>query len=209
MSEYVVHFTKEVLGRTAYDSQISILYHRTVRALSAFGAARRFDALGDTQRCACFSEIPLDRLNRLVERRSRYGVGFSQDALVRAGGGRVWYIDNESALASSFRQLMNANTQSPLDASSPLWKLTPFIDFPGSYGETEYRFEWEREWRVPGGLTFSPPDVAFLFVPEELHSQARVFFDQAELQNIGPSYRCPLLDPLWADDRIQQALALI
>lgn len=209
MSEYVVHFTKPTSERTPYESSISILYHREIRAVTAFGAARKLDALNETQRSACFSEIPLDRLDRLVQRRSRYGVGFSQDVLTRAGGGRVWYINNDSNLADSVRQLISQNVAPPMDVDSPMWKLTPFIDFPGVYGATEYRFEWEREWRVPGGLRFVPEEVSFLFIPEEFHSRARTFFDEAELENIGPSYRCPILDPIWPDERIQEALATI
>jgi hypothetical protein len=56
-------------------------------------------------------------------------------------------------------------------------------------------------------LYFSTDEVAFLFVPEHLHSHARTFFSTAEEANIGPSYRCPILDPLWSDERIQEALA--
>jgi hypothetical protein len=190
-----------------YWSMLSILSNGTLKARTRFGAARRLDALGDSQQAACFSEVPLDRLDRLVERRSKYGIGFHQDFLVESGGGRVWYVDTESELASSVRTLISHKVGPPMDLSSPLWDLTPFIDFAGSYGSIEYRFEWEREWRVPGGLTFSPDQVSFLFIPAELHSQARRLFDDAERMNTGPNYRCPFLDPLWADDRIQAALA--
>jgi hypothetical protein len=142
MSEYVVHFTRDIPGKTAaYDSQLSILYNREVRAVSSFGAARRFEGLAETQRCACFSEVPLDRLDRLVERRSQYGVGFSQDVLIKAGGGRVWYLDNDGGVAASFREVMAKYVTSPLDVTSPFWRLAPFVDFPGTYGSTEYRFE--------------------------------------------------------------------
>jgi len=93
------------------------------------------------------------------------------------------------------------------EASSPFWNLAPFVDFPGTHGSTEYRFEWERESRVPRRLFFSTDEVAFLFFPENLHSHARTFSCTAEEANIGPSYRCPILDPLWPNERIQEALA--
>jgi hypothetical protein len=208
MSEYVVHFTKDIPGvTTAYDAQLAILGSREIRAVTCFGTARNYPALADTQRCACFSEVPLDRLDRIVARRSRYGVGFSQDFLVRAGGARVWYLDNYGNPAAGFNQVVNQYLTPQVDISSPIWGITPFVDFPGFYGSTEYRFEWEREWRVPGGLRFSTTDVAFLFIPEEYHPQARIFFDEAEVKNYGPSYRCPILDPLWSDDDVQRALA--
>src|SRR5262245_7804519 len=77
MSEYVVHFTKDVGESTsAYSSMLSILSAGEIGSYTRFGAARSLDALGDTQNSACFSEIPLDRLNRLVYRRSQFGIGF-------------------------------------------------------------------------------------------------------------------------------------
>jgi hypothetical protein len=44
-----------------------------------------------------------------------------------------------------------------------LWNLTPFIDrvMPGTY-----EWDWEREWRVPGGFQFTFDDVAFVITPE-------------------------------------------
>ncbi len=160
MSEYVVHFSRDVPGGvSAYGSMLSILASGKLGARSRFGAARKLDALGDTQKSACFSEIPLDRLDRLVERRSRYGIGFRQDVLVQAGGGRVWYLDSETEPALALQSLIGQKLGPPMDVSSPLWNLTPFIDFPGTYGSTEFHFEWEREWRVPGGLAFAPQQV--------------------------------------------------
>lgn len=198
-----MHFTKEgSTGTSAYSSMLSILSSGEISARSPFGVARKLEPLDKTQQSACFSEIPLDRLDRLVERRSSYGIGFHQDYLVKAGGGRVWYIDNESHLARSVQELVALESGSPIDAPNPLWKLTSFIDLSGG----RYRFEWEREWRVPGGLAFSTDQVAFLFIPEDLHSRARKFFDDAGRENTGPNYRCPFLDPLWPDDLMQFAL---
>lgn len=206
MSEYVVHFAGAG-EESAYDQMLSILSSRSVQAANAFGAARRLGALDLTQRCACFSEIPLDRLNRLVEHRGPYGIGFHQKALVAAGGGRVWYVDKDSCSHVAIQELMRERIGPPMAMESPLWQVTPFIDFPGDYGGAEYHFEWEREWRVPGGFEFDVAEVRFLFIPEEQHKNARKFFEQARIEHSGPSYTCPFLDPLWDDDRIQEALA--
>ena len=210
MSEYVVHFAKAGPDPlSAYTSMLSILSSGTVRAHTRFGSARNLDALGDTQQSACFSEIPLDRLDRLVTRRSQYGVGFRQDVLAREGGARVWYLDRGSPAEIAFQELKSKLIGPPMDTENSFWRLTPFIDIMGSYGAGEYRFEWEREWRVPGGLHFSPDTVAFLFIPESLQGQARLFFDQAEASRSGPNYRCPFLDPSWPDYKIQWALSSV
>ncbi|MEV7431448.1 abortive infection system antitoxin AbiGi family protein [Nocardioides sp. NPDC092400] len=161
--------------------------------------------MGDTQKAACFSEVPLDRLDRLVERRSKYGVAFRQEFLTQRGGARVWYVENDGAVAQSIREMVTARAVPGMDVDDTFWKMTPFFDFPSE--AYDYQFEWEREWRVPGGLTFQPADVAFLFIPENLHSAARAFFDDHEAEGTGPSYKCPYLDPLWPDERLQAVFA--
>jgi hypothetical protein len=206
MSEYVVHFTRDS-DRSALENMLAILGSQRLVPGGAFGAGRRLDATGAPQESVCFSEIPLDRLDRLVERRgTKYGIGFRQDVLVAAGGGRVWYVDKDGDVASAVNRVIGLAMGPPFEPDHPIWHLTPLIDFPGEYGQTQYRFEWEREWRVPGGLDFATGDVAFLFVPEEQHGAARTFFANPETEHLGPAYHCPILDPLWPDERIQEAL---
>lgn len=207
MSEYVVHFTRDTPEQSAYDTMMSILDQRRLVPGGRFGAARRREGLTAPQEAVCFSEIPLDRLDRIVGRRgSKYGIGFAQDVLVAAGGGRIWYIDKGGQLAAAVREVIDTASGPPLDTSHPVWRLTPFIDFPGDYGDTRYRFEWEREWRVPGELHFTPDQVAFLFIPAELHETAQRFFQNARVDNFGPAYDCAFVDPLWTDESIRAAL---
>jgi hypothetical protein len=68
------------------------------------------------------------------------------------------------------------------DLNDLTWKLTPFIDnvMPGRYA-----FEWEREWRVPGGLIFTLADIAFVITP----GGDRHLFEQ------NPSLDAPLIGP--------------
>jgi hypothetical protein len=202
MSDYVVHFTRDTEDRSAYGAQMGILGSGNVRARSRFGSATHIDAVAESQKCACFSEVPLGQLDRLVRRRSRYGIGFHQDFLIRAGGGRVWYLPDASPQLAAFREVVQRDMRGGVDPDDAIWRLTPFVDRVSA----EYAFEWEREWRVPTGLAFEPADVAFIFVPEERHGAARAFFWDGN-EGAGPAYRCPILDPLWPDDRFQEALA--
>ena len=80
------------------------------------------------------------------------------------------------------------------------------IDAPGVYDRREYLFDWEREWRHIGSMSFEPEDVAFLLIPEELHSKARSFFEGAYRDNLGPAYLCPYVDPSWDRGKIMGAL---
>lgn len=156
MSDYVVHFTDDV------DTLVAILKEGQVRPSGPFGWARNIAQVADQHRSACFSEIPLDLIDRLVKRHGRYGLGFRKDFLKSNGGARVWYLDADGhpsrALYERVRDLLHTQ-----DFTDQLWTLTPFIDLviPGRYD-----FDWEREWRVPGELSFNLSDVALVVTPD-------------------------------------------
>jgi hypothetical protein len=90
--------------------------------------------------------------------------------------------------------------------TEPIWWLTPFIDVTGDYGTGSHRFEWEREWRVREDFIFDTDDVAFLVLPEGLHSAAQGFFMGHLQENSGSAYLCPYLDANWDRDRVRIAL---
>lgn len=210
MSEYAVHFTKGTPTTSPYDTIMDILFQGKIDPSGPYGAARKKPALGASQKSACFSEIPLDLLDRLVKRRrSLYGIGFSKEILINAGGAPVWYMEKDSVPQRALFEIIESRFVGAVDPGDPLWKVTPFIDFPGIYRGIPFHFEWEREWRVPGGLEISPREVAFLFIPEEEHSAARAFFKDAENDGNGPSYDCPFVDPRWGSEEIQRAFSAI
>jgi hypothetical protein len=222
LSDYLVHFTRDpgtphrglletltgtVRKATAYDAMMGILSSGVLRpGKEPFGCARRIDEIKETQRSVCFSEIPLDLLGRLVERRSLHGIGFAKDFVREQGATPVWYVEKGSPVQAAIESLIAKATSSSVRLDDPVWKLTPFIDHPGDYYGSPYRFEWEREWRHPGELSFAPEDVAFLFIPEDLHDAARRFFEDVAYDNRGPVYRCPFLDPRWPMESVRRAL---
>ena len=122
------------------------------------------------------------------------------------GGTPLWYVDRDSPQAEAVRKMIQAKVAAGVDPADPFWKLTPFLDHPGVYNGRPYRFEWEREWRVAGDVHFEPEDVAFLFIPEELHEQARQFFAAVKIEHSGPSYECAYIDAGWPIERIEEAL---
>jgi hypothetical protein len=204
MSDYVVHFTREDGGRTAYTNIMGILSAGVIRARNPFGIARPTAPAG-TQHAVCFSEIPMHLVTRLAARRGDYGIGFTKAFLLERGGAPIWYLERGSPTALAVNQLVSMALSTP-STTSPIWTLTPFIDSPGSYTSGSYRFEWEREWRHVGDLEFQFSDPAFLVIPEALHRAARAFFQNAKDENFGPGYDCPFLDPRWDLARVQAAL---
>jgi hypothetical protein len=172
----------------------------------ALGAGRNLAEVRDLHRVVCFSEIPLDMLDRLIERRSLYGIGFRKDVVVAKGGAPLWYLDKDGVQAKIIQQQIRTAIAGGVDPGDQIWQLTPFIDNPGNYPGRNYRFEWEREWRVVGDFTFTPDDVAFLFLPEDDHDKTRQFFADVQVENSGPSYLFAYIDPRWDLDKIEKAL---
>lgn len=200
MSKYVVHFAKESPPKTAYDNAISILYGRRIVAANAFGAGRH---LTPARRSVCFSEVPLHQLKRLADLRGRHGIGFRKEYIVERGGGPILYAYKDTKQAKAINAMVHAAAN---NSNSPVWDVAPFVDLPGTYGKSKYLYEWEREWRHVGDLDFSETDPAFLIIPEDLHEAARAFFHSAKIENVGPSYQCPFIDPYWGEDQIEDAL---
>jgi len=168
MSDNLVHLTKE------RSTAATILRTLRLRAINPYGAVRKLPQLAESQRVACLSEIPLAHLPRLVERHGRYGVGFRKSFVQAAGGNPVWYLHkNSPAQLALFEEIRRTAYISPPEPGSWLWRITPFIDYPGAYGSVHYEYDWEREWRHVGDLAFHPEDVAFLFAPAEEHDLVR------------------------------------
>jgi hypothetical protein len=203
MSNYVVHFTKNFNKRSAYNNMLSILHGRQITAISPFGIAYKQAPAPEMQKAVCFSEVPLHRLGRIADKRSKYGIVFKKDFVIHRHGNPILYAYKDGQLHKSIRTMMKENKNDP---DAKVWDMTPFVDAPGAYGKSTYFFEWEREWRKIGNFTFGVDDVACLIIPEELHSAAVGFFQTAKAENIGPAYECPFIDPYWSRKKIEKAL---
>lgn len=140
MSQYLVHFTK--------DPQVfaEILATGLLRASGPFGFswARRVEGVRDRHLSVCFSEVPLDNIERLMRRRGSYGIAFTKAFIRSRQGARVWYIDKGSQQARSLGRYLH-KVMAAEDLGHAIWNPTPFIDLvmPG-----KYEWDWEREWRV-------------------------------------------------------------
>lgn len=159
MSEWVVHFT------STPGALAAILADREIRASGPFGWARSISQVRGAHMSACLSEIPLDHLGRLTERRGMWGIGFTKSFVAGAGGARVWYLEEGVGPGKELFDAVGGQLRAQ-DFNDPLWRLTPFIDPLADGHPFTYRFDWEREWRVVGGLSFEPDDVAFVVTPD-------------------------------------------
>lgn len=154
LSEYLVHMTssEEALG--------SILASGHLEAREPHGFTKSLFMVRDEHLSACFTEMPLTELSRM-HRRGVYGIAFHKDFIRKAGGQRVWYLDDGSAPLTALNTMKSRLiAQSAWD--DPFWTISPFIDLvkPGLYA-----WEHEREWRVVGGLNFHWNDIALVIAP--------------------------------------------
>lgn len=207
MSDFLVHLTgnKENLSRVLEEGRIL--------SSGPFGAIWNWESFhGEkppgVQLSVCLSEIPLDYLDRLVERHGIYGVGFTKATIVARGAARVWYLERGSLISDIFFNMVKATAypkKPGFEVGDPLWSVTPFVDYvsDGSLG-TRHAFEWEREWRHPGDLEFGAAEVAFLFIPESEHAAARANLSKFYGDAVPVP---PLIDATWGEERLQSALA--
>lgn len=205
MSEYLVHLTGRAhpVGLPAAPME-GILRTSRLEARTPVGAVRRHPTLGPTQHRVSLSEIPLDHLRRLGERRGTFGVGFTKTTISQLGGAPVWYLERGSKLQQMlFDRVRDLAYLSAPDPDDWLWQLTPYIDYPGEYpdapfGPTTYRFEWEREWRVPS-FPFGPDAVEFLVAPSDHH----VALGGTWSSTFSGTEVPPILDLAWSLDELQ------
>lgn len=160
MSRYVVHFTE--------DPQVfaKILATGFLKGSGPFGFswARKIEEVKSGHYSVCFSEVPIDKVERLMRRHGPYGIAFTKDFIRAKQGARVWYVDQGSEQARNLNEHLFA-LRSVRDFGHPTWGLTPFMDLvmPGVY-----EWDWEREWRVRGDVHFLLEDVSFVITPEEV-----------------------------------------
>lgn len=206
LSDYLVHFAKGDDDK-GYETTISILWDGIVKRGDApFGIARKVPKVAERQRAVCFSETPLGFVRRLVERRgTRFGIGFHKGFVQAQGGAPLWYLRHGSPQQRAVQELME-RASAAVDADDPIWGVTPFVDFWADGDPYNYDFRWEREWRIADDLRFTPDDVDFLFIPEDLHQRARNFFKEQHDGQTGPAYFCPFLDPMWSVEKVEAGL---
>lgn len=209
MSEYVVHFCR------TRDALIQIMTSDSVEGRNPFGWAREFEQERDaaqqrgeplrsypTQKSVCLSEVPLDLLDRLIDRRGPWGLGFTKQAVVDDGGAPVWYVEMDTPLANALSRHQASMTS---DQRRDWHMMTPLIDKVGEFPDgSVYRFEWEREWRVPRRLDLGVGCPAFLFAPETEHTQLTTAL--TGLGTVATQNGVPLLDPTWHEAALQAAL---
>lgn len=151
---------------TGKDNLKSILRAEQIEARTPFGLAKNTG--GDSQKCVCFTETPLELLHLMtgeIEGRAcqfePYGVAITKKIARMRGVTPVWYLDitpTHHWLTNPIESLINQAIGRGDFEESDISQITPFIETMGSGyspGEYNYRkeFWWEREWRHRGSFS--------------------------------------------------------
>ncbi|HLN30050.1 MAG TPA: hypothetical protein VK395_20070 [Gemmataceae bacterium] len=225
LSTFLVHLTRAQGAETAKQRLISILKQRKIVARSPFGPAiEGLKAKGqssDSQRCACFTETPLEYTHLLlgeIEGRDcqfePYGVAITKKQGRRRGVNPIWYVDitpGHDWLMNSINPLikLHLNAQKPYETYG-FAKITPFIEQMGSgaYGHGlgggyKKEFWWEREWRHLGD--FDLPGKFIVLCPLNEILEIKEAVNQGVEEHDQLRARC--IDPRWGLEKIIGHLA--
>lgn len=200
ISQFIVHLTRSdpQSGKTARENFLSILFSHEVQARRPHCLYNeRIKTLDpkvkDSFNVACFTEVPLNQLHRLVRdipgrqvKLEAYGFVFRKDFIVASGGQPAVYINsygNNQWLRESVDQLFEMAC--PAGAlQPPLWRLLPFINAM----HERYDFTWEREWRVMQKLTFKGSDLVCAILPTEAEDDLKEKFAGVGVAVISPGW---------------------
>ena len=207
-SELLVHLTRAQDGKTAVEVLVEILKSYKVKAFRAHclfnDKVEKLPAVGNHRfNVACFSECPLAFVRDIVvpvEGRKvqleTYGVFVTKEVVKADRGNPVLYINWPAT--DKFHEMWD------LLEEGEEWRIMndimPFVSLIGD----KYDFHWEREWRVPGGLTITPAQVPFILCPEGDIWGLREALEEKLLDEW---LDVPIVDATWSPERMVEEVA--
>ena len=218
LGSFVVHLTREYEGALPKDNLINILKCNKIEARTMLGAAVSFltskTVSLDSQKCVCFSEVPLEHLYTLfesIEERqinfAEYGIMLTKKIARNSGVNPVWYTDitpGHDWLIEKITNLMNKSFDSTINNfnDSDLASILPFIETMGSSGPLmkyyKKEFWWEREWRYNGDFTLP---IHFIGLCPEMEIKEFESLTKTDYRVIR------FIDPKWSLEKIIAILA--
>jgi hypothetical protein len=176
VGDYLIHFTGRNGPRRNVDPEIVALSpEERMRRILGMRRICAFTTFGAGAPVAAFTESTQASVTRLIadERYAPFGIGFSKQFVFDKSGGPVLYLRGDE---------WNQRHLFPQPIRSRLVRFWPGAE--PEAGEildegVASKSEWlhEREWRVPGDMSFAWGDVKFLIVPtlDWQHREAQTY----------------------------------
>jgi hypothetical protein len=185
ISKVVVHLTRDDTttfaeqGGPARENFLSILERRQIWACRPHSlyAAKVAEEHRDRFNVCCFTETPIDQLDRLTEYISGrqihlepWGLAFSREFMIEHGAQQVFYV-NSYPTKDPVREGFDAifDQVKLFGFNNSRWKVLPFV----SAIQPGHDFGWEREVRVRGHLEFDYEDIEFAIVPGDVDMEVK------------------------------------
>lgn len=225
ISMFLVHLTRDYKKYTAQENLLSILSGQIIEARNyhcLFGPKIKRMAMTDklkrSFKTVCFTETPLNQLNKLVseeiDRKVKlkpYGLVFWRNFMVNDGASPAIYVNGDGTylrdyLISEFNDHFNdvksyVALERREDFAEEIIKYYSIINLMSE----RYDFSWEREWRYSGDYNFEYSNVAAIIAeyPDEFLELCEV-----ELSDEVFSYvkRIPIISPAWSYEGIIDAM---
>jgi hypothetical protein len=151
-------------------------------------------------RVACFTAAPLSQIKHFVGVYRRdyrfqvYGFIVKKETLLMKGASPALYINQYGGFSLRAWADRMYEMAKKTNFTGLLWQGIPFMNSVHRGND----FEWEREWKVRGNVTFSYRELAGVILPERI---ANKMWQRAEDNGV------PVVSADWDWDRIEETLA--
>lgn len=211
LSPYLVHLTRDntnhfpKTGKSAHSTFNDIWNQRLIKARRVLCIHRGLIRQEPTEtqvkfKVACFTETPLGQIKHFVGVYRRdyqfeaYGFIFKKETLLMKGASPAQYINQYGTHSLRAWADRMYETAKKTNFSGLLWQGIPFMNSVHSGND----FDWEREWKVRGDVTFSYRELAGVILPERT---ANKMWDRAQDNGV------PVISAEWDLDLIEDTLA--
>lgn len=196
ISDFIIHFTKDIGTSTAKENLSNILNEMKVEArayhcLFQKSLDKQSKEIKDKFNVSCFTETPIHKLEDmfLLQNKQKhfkpYGIIFSKDSLKdyeESGMNNlanypnpVFYAsgDNKNLIKSLYEQFNKWLDDSIKGVENNFHIFGALVNIVNE----KHNWIWEREWRVVGNYEFIIPDIIAVIAPENEHDEIRDSID--------------------------------
>jgi hypothetical protein len=227
ISRFLVHLTRNTRGVEAEDNLINILKTKMIEARNhhclfspKINKMTITPKLKNTFKTVCFTETPLDQIDKLAAedfprkiRLQSYGLVFWRDNMIKSGVNPAIYLNDDGTtlrdyLLSEFdRQFKGVNALRRLKEKEEYYQeIVHYYSLVNIIRE-KHDFSWEREWRHSGSFKFNYSDVVAIVAKDPEHFLKRC---ESEFSPQKAKYirRLPIISASWTYEDVVEEMAI-
>ncbi|MFA5803863.1 MAG: hypothetical protein WC879_04420 [Melioribacteraceae bacterium] len=225
-SKFIIHLTRNYKNISAENNLINILNQKCIEAINfhcLFSPLIKkmdfSDLLQKKFMTVCFTEIPLNQINKVVGdipgrniQLQPFGLVFWRHHIIDKGGNPALYINGSSDLKKFLlckfkEQFENIKLFKKLKAKDSNYREIVNYFSLINIIQDNHDFSWEREWRFNGDFKFNYSDLVAIIAenPEEFLEKCSSNLSVRKVEYIK---RIPIINPEWNYEEILESFAL-